>query len=311
MEKVEALAQVGNYLGTSLLQERPSFILANGDVTDGGITITSSGIQSACAELGIPARFLMEKCSPDLQERVLAELAETKPIYPVMKNDEVTAFMSDVGYFVDTERMFDVLDNAIPSADFNRVYTHPRDGIGIAISGERQTAVRKGDLVGSGALVKFHPFGSAGVEVQTYVNRLVCTNGMVSTESRSKYRRPASEGYGSDLYDWVRERTIFAYDQAAAEVERLRASVDIILTDSNREGIMRHALDRLPSSTRGAVQDLLITNPPDTLYDMINILTDVASHQVERIGTAEELMLLANNTIDHTRTCEECHQVVN
>ena len=171
--------------------------------------------------------------------------------------------------------------------------------------------VREGDAVNFGIQLQNSILGELPVVVSGYVYRLVCTNGMISSDSVFKFsRRIRSQTVPS----WVEDACLQAADKAELEFTRLNTLADIKLDEhagSVVRGLFREF--QLSREQRDAITEQLVNEGSDTLYDVYNAITAVAND--ERVATTpmhiRQLQQAAGILSQHHEFCPSCYRTLN
>jgi hypothetical protein len=154
--------------------------------------------------------------------------------------------------------------------------------------------IRQGDVVKAGLHVSHSRYGEQATQIQSFIYRLVCSNGMtrrecVSGEGIVRTRRlPADHPRGKDLLlDQIRRLTARTWRQLEPQLAELRSTserkADVqqvlkqwlqrtrISTRVSDDRVVRTMMDRLLSAWREEGSE-------NTYYGAVNALTRVGSH---------------------------------
>jgi hypothetical protein len=165
------------------------------------------------------------------------------------------------------------------------------------VSTSKSLEIRPGDVVKAGLHVQHSRYGDQATQIQTFIFRLICSNGMtrrecVSREGIVRTRRLANDHPGGKdlLLDQIRRLTARTWKQLEPQLAELsatserKADVPQVLkqwlqrarmsTRVSDDGQVRTMMDRLLSAWRD-------DGAEDTYYGAVNALTRVGSHDPE------------------------------
>jgi hypothetical protein len=175
-----------------------------------------------------------------------------------------------------------------------------------------ENAVAVGDVVRVGVSIDNSYAMQTPLKISTYIHRLVCTNGAISADNVFQLTRHSGDDDSSDT--WLRESITQAVNSADMEVERLRSLSNISVADH-----VSASLDSVfsefgvPYTLRQEVMDQVMDNTVVSLYDLYNIITNVASHSPASINDpdlAARMMRIGGQIASHPEICDACHRVI-
>lgn len=181
------------------------------------------------------------------------------------------------------------------------------------VSPDVETEVEKGDVVRTGVTIDNSYALEHPLMVSSYVHRLICTNGAISADNVYRYSYTGGGGEGSD--DWLTQVIEEAFNQADAEVERLRR-----LKEVKFNGHLSDALGSIfgefsvPTGVRQRITDRVMDSDVRNLYDLYNTVTYVASNTEEILDDprlTRRLMRIGGRMASHPEICGECYRVMN
>jgi hypothetical protein len=285
------------------------------------------------AKAGAPVTYLAER-SIDLRIVALREhLAQgdlgTSP-RPILLNGHLFTLHS--GNLVELTHaellgaITDALGNHADRLVVSR--THQADGrVELElVSSEKALEIRPGDVVTAGLHIEHSRYGEQATQIQTFVYRLICANGMmrrecVATQGIVRTRKlPVHHPQAKELLlDQVRRLTartwgglepqlleLQATSARRADVPALlrqwaqRARVSIRTTDTGRT-----IMDRLLNAWRTEGQE-------DTYYAAVNAFTRVASHDAELSQRQRRVLSLLGGLLAFSgaHICPHCFSVL-
>ena len=292
---------------------------------DGTMTVLDSGSvwglekdsrKSLLKHLGV-TDGLVKKLSRPTAANVLTELYRRGgEACALVSNGDILSFAPKGRYRqVPITGVVEAIQEALPSGvDFHRVHLFPNFDISLEVTGPDEVPVRQDDLIRAGVKVTFSPIGFTDPVVQTYVLRLACTNGATSTTVIEDYSLGIdSDPSNENVYDWLIETSKQAYEGLPVVAAQWQALSEDRIRPSDRAlligGLAREA------KVRGDAADALwakaTEEPPETAYDVLNLMTWLSSHVVNdpilvaRIQRASA-NFVAENT--HSKFCPTCQR---
>lgn len=183
-----------------------------------------------------------------------------------------------------------------------------------SIEYEVQRTRQRGDLVRGGAMVRFSPIGAHPVEVSSYIERLICTNGMTSTDQLDVWTHPGGEGAG-DPYEWIPSALRRVRDSYDAHFESIQRSADAVIDEDAVPTVIEDLFEhyRLPTSMRAAVARRLAGVNVENLWDLTNAITWAATHdrQLRDPRARARLMRVGGDAMTHVERCDSCNHLLN
>lgn len=232
----------------------------------------------------------------------------------LLRDDQVVDF-SPMGHqhYIDPRRVFDTLEKAIPKADFHRILTLPDHTIRIETIGAEEKTVTRGDLMKAGALIQFSPVGIENPMVQAFVLRLVCTNGLTTNDILRQFT--FQRGSDGNIWPWLRRSTIAAYRALDSIVDRFKNMQKERIPATERATMLAMMLRGAHITGRAAeaIQAEALAHPPETTYDIVNLMGWASSHVVRDakviVSTQESIARFAAET-RHRELCPACHRIL-
>ncbi len=177
------------------------------------------------------------------------------------------------------------------------------------ITHEKTEEVKAGDVFDAGIMVFGSPTGEAHVEVSPYLNRVFCTNGMISPVAIGRYSHRGSDG--ASIYDWTRDMTVQAWDAIDNEIDAVR-SLTGIPVDGNVHAVMADLFDRhhVPARQREAVLEALVEESDGTMFGVSQSFNRVAN-DVEDVSGLRHLLMVSGDVAHQTERCTACMRALN
>jgi hypothetical protein len=260
-------------------------------------------------------RPTVEKLSPSTASRVLTELTTEQPQLFIHDDTMVIDIRPPQELRpVSITQVADILEETIGEHDFHRVLTYGSDvhieSIGRDMVPDVVGTKEKNSLVQAGVVTKFSPVGFSLPQVQSFVVRLVCTNGMVGTEVLETYQAEDMNNFGS----WYSTSISDAYDSVGSLVHKWQLLAEEGISAKDRmlmlTALLRDA--KMPAKAREAVHAQALENPPQTSYDVLQLMTWATSHVLENprhIFRAQNVATRFVNEEAHIRLCPTCDRV--
>ena len=321
MNRTEVLEQLQPICRTAVRQvehtPRTRVVVEPGQVVirpgSGGrlIPVSENGVRAMSNFVGLP-RKVCQDLGPDLFGRVSTELLARKERYNLLLDDgQVRGFAEYRGVRnLPVGRVLSAIERVIPGCDYHRVTVLPNCAATLEIIGNKQEAVRRGDMVRAGAMVSFSPVNAVLPMVQSYVLRLVCTNGATSKTVLTQF---TGGGEGDDIWQWFRQSVQAAYQSIGDVVERYRGMIQERIPADHRAAMLEELLRQagIKGKEAEAVRAQAIQEPPRNAYDMMNLITWASSHVIrspERIQRALNAGATFTSESQHATMCPLCRR---
>jgi hypothetical protein len=275
------------------------------------VPVAPEGVKSLVNFVGMPTG-MAKQLSTDLLGRVTTELLARKGKYAVLMKDQQIIDFGEGGQTrnIPAERVVEVIEREIPDADFTRVTTGSDYSTELEVAGEKRQPVVRGDLVRAGALVKFSPVGNVVPSVQSFVQRLACTNGMVSNQVLREFH--GGGGEGDNIWQWFRRSVHEAYGALGEIVQRYQEMVKDRITPNQRALMLEDLLSKMKigGKVAEAIRDRAIQEAPRNSYDMLNLITWASSHIIKepaQLARARTVTATFTDAKEHHTFCPVCH----
>lgn len=291
---------------------RPSLVFKGGGRS---YEVSKQGLASAVKVLDIPGDYL-KRCPPELALPQLNYWTNRAArLRVVTRGDTIQTILPPSVMPIPQDRVLDTLDKSMGGPDYDRAYIgHDTAEIyAVSVRQSQQKAVAKGDLVSAGVYVATSPTGVTLPTVKAYAMRLVCTNGMVSQVDwgQFKFEGNGNGGNLSEFWPWLRNSIRQALNQLGGEVERLKELRGTRI-EGQASGLLEglYAQYRIPDVLRRTISARVIDERPATLYDLLNTVTQVASHDVEDGRVVHRLMSVGGAIQSAIARCPACHRAM-
>jgi hypothetical protein len=275
------------------------------------VPISEEGVKAMTNFVGIP-RAVSQQLSPDLFGKVVTELLSRKERYNLLLEDDQVRNFGDYRGIrnLPVDRVLTAIEHGMPQCDYHRVSVLGDHSAMLEVIGPKQEAVRRGDLMHAGALVKFSPINTIKPLVQSYVLRMVCTNGMTSKTVLAEFT--GGHGEGDDVWQFFRQSVRSAYQAIGNIVSRYQNMIRERVPADQRAGMLEELLRQagITGKEAEAVRAQAIQQPPRNTYDMLNLVTWASSHIIktpERIQRAMNASATFVSESEHASVCPLCH----
>lgn len=177
------------------------------------------------------------------------------------------------------------------------------------ITHDKAEEVKAGDILNGGIMVFGSPTGESYIEVSPYLNRLVCTNGMVSPVHMGRFSHRG--GDGGSIYDWAKEMTLSSWDAIDGELESLRSLTDVPV-NGNIHNVFSDLFERhrIPAAQREAILEAGVEENDGTMFGISQAFNRVANN-MDDVGQMRHLMMVTGDVAHQTERCSTCLRVVN
>ena len=206
--------------------------------------------------------------------------------------------------------VLETLQDTLGEVECNRASILPNYDVRLEIVGQQEYEVVKGDLVRSGVLIEFNPVGLHDPMIQSYGLRLVCTNGATAFEVLETHVMTSEI---SETREWLTTTMTQAYEGLGGAVERWRQMAGFAIDPHDRplllSGLAKEA--GLKPKERASLFARATEEPPETAYDVFNLMTWLTSHVMEhpqRVSKAQTAVARFVQDEVYTRHCPTCNR---
>lgn len=290
------------------------------------------GREKLAREAGIPANFFA-KCPPPLQSelfntfypKALPEHSDPGKILLVVQDEKFAVGLAPADLvFLPTSEVFELALDARPSNidedELEVAHLHLDGDSRVSIvSREKKTNPRPDDLVKAGIDIRHSDVGEFATQIDTFLLRLACSNGMLSRVcthgSKTPVRVRRAAAHHEDL---TRQRIAEVARQGWAELDAKMAAVEQLATESvdNPGALIRSIGEKLRLSDR-LIQEIVDApnqdelGPSGTLWDVVGAFSRVGTHH-SRLSPATRRYLqeLSGDMIgERLERCPKCGAV--
>jgi hypothetical protein len=173
------------------------------------------------------------------------------------------------------------------------------------VTHEKNGEVKVGDVMDAGIMFFGSPTGEAYTEVSPYLNRLLCTNGMISPVHMGRWSHRG--GDGGSIYDWTKEMTLGSWDAIDGELDSLRALTQIDVPDDAIHTVLADLFERhhVNANLRQAVAEAAVIEADGTLFGLSQAFNRAANNEQD-IQAMRHLLMVTGDVAHQTERCSTC-----
>lgn len=280
--------------------------------------ISSLGYLAACQMYGIPRAYAL-KCPPELLVPHLNYFIRESPLTAATFTSSPASGIVDgfVPGEIEPVRFTTALDSVARRFGGDLIVHHShvsREWVQFGVVTPDEVAVSVGDPIRSGVMISGSFDFSRDIEVSAYTNRLVCTNGAVSTDYI--FRQKRSEGQAGLNSEWLEDALTAAFEARDNVIHRLATLQSRQLSGEGTSDYLNSVFEEfgVPAAVRPRVLGRIIDQGGiENGYDLWNAVTWVASHDpdlAQRPRQSLRLMGVAGEIERHPAMCDACHRVL-
>jgi hypothetical protein len=279
-------------------------------------SLREAGWELLCNDLEVPRKFA-ERIDTDLRENVFNSLmGDTERLGAILvEGSDIRSFVDPAHPYVPTLNVFNkVMENVSDSFEVKNGFVNDDLTEFVLLSEDTQQEVVGSPITGGIRVV--HSDGwSVSPRFDTYLYRLLCSNGMVSPLEGHKMR--ISGKNSEEILSRVGEFASHAEHKIDEMIEGFEATNDIEVPNPIQMiGHVQHefgfpqrlANNLLDTAGSHSFLNTLPGNRLSTMFDIVNLLTYVASHEGEVTDANREALLEAGGQIalSHADRCGTC-----
>lgn len=257
---------------------------------------------------------LSKKLTPKTKGLVLNEALADTPLALMVKDHQgIDIVPARSIRLLQPERVTQTLERAIDGAEFCHVSELSGHVLHLEIMGHQEMAVARGDLVRAGVSIDFPVIGGRDLQVRSYVQRLICTNGAITNDFMGDYSyRDHSGDDGGEVLHWIRLKARAAYRALNKVVTRWIELTHQEVPAGERAEVLEHWIReaKMPPDVAEEIRAQALNAPPANQYDMMNLITWGTSHvdmePNRRRRSLHYLAALQEHTVSG-RVCPRCH----
>lgn len=279
--------------------------------------VEKEGVKDLFQFLHIPPD-MVSKINPTTCGQVANDLLGQKERFELLlKDGKIIGFRAPhAGHSMNPERVLESIEKVVQKPDYHKVSIDGQN-VNLEIVGIDKAAVTRGDVVRAGAMIKFSPLGITNPSVQSFVLRLVCTNGMTSSTVLREYSFGGGGRGGDDkkdgLWSWFRKGLKEAYGSYSKVVERYQQMIQDEIPEAERAMMLEAMIKEagLRDQAAATVRTMAIDTPIRNSYDILNLITYATSHILEdpkQINRARRATEAFQDSDSHALFCPVCRK---
>lgn len=165
-----------------------------------------------------------------------------------------------------------------------------------------RTEPRPGDITKAGIQIKNSLIGNYKPEIALVAERLVCSNGMTRADTIMSLQFNQYSGLPTLLTDlWARAQR-FVDNIAQTSTVNINPNPGVLAVFFHKHGVGGRTIAKILAA--------VAEQHPTTLYDLINILTYIGTHDSKGYWGKYKLQTLGAQLTEEFDTCGECHNIL-
>lgn len=250
---------------------------------------------------------------PELVKYVINRTAERQGLFVsgLTRDSSVVSFVAPDQTIISNEQILEAIKKKIDQPYLDKFYMTDKgeSSFYIVSNPEGTLSVGKNDRFANGVLIKNNPLVATSTSIEGFLERLVCLNGMIAR--RSVYEAPKEFEVG--INKWLGSSITAAMKASAGmmpDIEKLKQHKITVDLSSFLESL--YADLKVPVKARDLISRRIMAEGADTMYDIFNHITHVASNYREirdNEGVSSTLMRNANDfVLDIESFCDSCNR---
>ncbi len=302
--------QLGNLL--TRVEVTPGVGMTLSDGPD-ELSLSDDGVRSLLGYAKIPERMI-PRISGGTGTSLVNELLARKGATGLLihKDEGIVEVLSHrESRQMPVEKVLDTLERIIPETEYVRPVLMPNRCVQLEVIGAETEAVAAGDIIKAGVAIRFSPVGIMDPEIQTFVQRLVCTNGMTSTSVLKNFI--LGSGDDDDLWQWFEGGVTEAYNSLSDVIGKYRHLIGEKLEPKDRARLLAGLLNKAQPGAvaQEAIHARMVEEPPENSYDVLNLVSWASSHVIQepkRILKTQRAVAAFTDEDTHSHLCAVCHR---
>ena len=280
--------------------------------------VGAGGIKNLVKVLDLPSA-LPKKLSgdPELMLHIMNERSSKNNgnIRVLSKGNSALSFIDGDQTLISSNDILDNVGKALKGPMFDKVTIHEDGNVtyNIVATKNKPFVAKKGDNFVGGVRIANNPLQCATTKVESYLERLVCLNGMIAP--RAVWSSPKIiEG---DVDEWVRDNVTHAYNNSKnmfKSILKLVGNKEKLKIDSHLMDFLENVYDQLkiPETVCDLITRRIVKKGADSMYDIFNHITYVASNYKavrENDKLSARLMEIGGEFAQNIEDlCNTCHR---
>ena len=275
--------------------------------------ITKGGMSNLVRVMGLPVALPTKVAAhPDLVKEFLNKVAERRSlIYRALsKNNSVVSFTDGDQTIISNSQILDSAEKVLGEPQFDRVKIEDDGDSSFAIVSDKNNKLKvKDDKFLGGVRVENNPFRSQSTKIEAYLERLVCLNGQIAPSALWS----APKTIEDDVGEWVTSNIGHAFKASEGMFNSIANLADRKI-DADMMDFLENMYEQLkvPEAARDVITRRIVKEGADTLYDVFNHITYVASNYRairEDASLSARLMRIGGHFAQHVEAiCNACNR---
>ena len=276
--------------------------------------IAPVGVSNLMHSLNIPTALPNKlKKHPDLVSDLINKVVERENSYlrTISRRNSVMSFVDSEQTLISNGEILEAAKSILKEPLFDQART-TEDGVAsfniVSEAGDKLRIGQHDKFLG-GVRIENNPLRSSSTKIESYLERLVCLNGQISTRAFwSAPRRMEDEPR-----DWLETSITNARNESDGMFKSIAKLADKKI-DANIEDFLESIYDSLkvPEKVRDLISRRVTKEGATTLYDLFNHITYVASNYKavrENPDLSARLMRIGGHFAEHIEdACESCNR---
>lgn len=259
--------------------------------------------------MGIPLSYA-KRCPSRLLASQVRHWVETdsrvgEGTFLINREDrEATKFLPRGSSPVPVRALLETAAELVPSLRVRSFIQTTRDFTISLVDVEREYRITPEDFLYGGMTVQGSFVESKAVLFDGYIFRLVCSNGLITAADR-KITKHLS-GSESRMVAKMRETIEGVLATLPSKFEALKQTTELPAPD--RESLISslRTLAKIRTSVADRIREQYVSNPPESLYDAINLVTALGQEFVNSPRVARQTEELGGVLLSHHQLCSTC-----
>lgn len=232
---------------------------------------------------------------------------------PLVRSGEVVSFVrSEAVINVDMVRVVEAMEHVLGDGlEYHLAYAD-MDIVKLSITAPKMfEPAQVGDKFRAGLAFSYSPSDRSPMTITGFNYRLRCTNGAYAIEEIKQSRRHPAD----DVYTWVADASTEVWSVAAYQFNALAQAAATRISGPGAGRLVDEIFHdaHIGGEARQAVEDQLLSEGAETMFDLIQHVTYVATHVEPFNNDARgqiKLMQSAGKIAEHTQVCNSCHRLI-
>ena len=277
--------------------------------------ITKSGMTNLMHAMRLPPSLPKRlEAYPDILQDVVNRVSDRSgmALRTLSRRSAIMSFLEGDHTLISNAQLLDATERALKEPLFDGAVTTEDGRASFAVVSESvnpKLLIGKKDKFLGGVRMENNPLRASSTKIEAYLERLVCLNGQIS--SQAIWTAPRS--IDDDVGDWLNMNI----GHAAKESEKMFDSISKLAgrkIDAEMSDFLENIYEQLkvPEKVRDLITRRIHKEGCDTLYDLFNHITYVASNYRKVRDDADlsaRIMRIGGHFAEHIdHTCRSCNR---